>query len=45
MWTEQLQEYVRLPGYAIREFHHTRKDEQDDRSASYAVRDGDSASH
>ena len=32
--------------YATREYHHSEgKDKQDDRSASNAVRDGDSASH
>ena len=35
-----------LAFYATREYHHSEgKDPQDDRSASYAVRDGDSAKH
>ena len=31
--------------YAMREYHHKSTDPQDYRSASYAVRDGDSASY
>ena len=45
MWMEQLEEDVRRP--MRQESNTTRevKDPQDDRAASYAVRDGDSASH
>ena len=45
MWMEQLEEGVRRPMRQANTTTREGKDPQDDRSASYAVRDGDSASH
>ena len=44
MWMEQLEEDVRRPMRQEKTTTREGKDPQDDRSASYAVRDGDSAS-
>ena len=44
MWMEQLEEDVRRPMRQENTTTRERKAPQDDRSARYAVRDGDSAS-
>ena len=45
MWMEKLEEYVRRPMRLEITTTREGKDTQDDRSASYVVRDGNRASH
>ena len=45
MWMEQLKEYVRRPMRKESTTTREGKNTNDDRPASYSVRDGDSASH